>query len=220
MTDIRDGAEAPDPRRTIAIVDDHTLFADALRAWTSDNLPHVRIVYAGPDPEAVPTGTDLVLLDIDLGPSGPPVEQVTADLVAAGSAVLLVSAVGEASRIRPALTAGASGYVPKRVGSEVLTEAIETALRGEMYLSPDLAAVMVAAVDRPALSQRESTALRLYASGLKLDAVARRMGISPSTVREYLLRVRRKYAEVGREVRTKTDLYAAAVKDGIIDPDD
>jgi DNA-binding NarL/FixJ family response regulator len=220
MTDTRDGAEAPDPRRTIAIVDDHTLFADALRAWTGDNLPHVRIVYAGPDPAAVPAGTDLVLLDIDLGPGASPAEAVTADLVASGSAVLLVSAVGEPGRIRPALSAGASGYVPKRVGSDVLTEAIETALLGEMYLSPDLAAVMVAAVDRPSLSQQELTALRLYASGLKLDAVARRMGISASTAREYLLRVRRKYADVGRQVRTKTDLYAAAVKDGIIQPDE
>jgi DNA-binding NarL/FixJ family response regulator len=129
-----------------------------------------------------------------------------------------VSALGDASRIRPALAAGALGYVPKKAAGAVLLEAVEAALSGETYVSPDLAAVMMAGPDRPDLSVQESTALRLYASGLKLDAVARRMNVSSSTAREYLARVRRKYATVGRDVRTKTDLYAAAVKDGLIDP--
>jgi DNA-binding NarL/FixJ family response regulator len=201
----------------VAIVDDHALVADALAAWTGEHLPDVRIVYAGADPGQVPPGTDLVLLDIDLGAGAPDVEATTRRLVADGCVVLLVSAIGEAARIRPALSAGAIGYVPKRVGSQVLAEAVRAALAGELYISPDLAAVLVASVDRPDLSGQEEMALRLYASGLKLEAVARRMGISPHTVREYLARVRRKYAEVGRDVRTKTDLYAAALKDGLID---
>jgi DNA-binding NarL/FixJ family response regulator len=204
----------------LAIVDDHALFADALTAWAAENLPGMRVVYAGPDPDEVPAGTDLVLLDIALGRSAPPTEVITATLVADGCAVLLVSSLSEPSRIRPALAAGAIGYVPKRVGSEVLTEAIRAALEGEVYISADLAAVLVAAVERPDLSRQEEMALRLYASGLKLEAVARRMEISPHTVREYLSRVRRKYAEVGRDVRTKTDLYAAALKDGLIARDE
>jgi DNA-binding NarL/FixJ family response regulator len=207
--------EAPSWR--VAIVDDHALVADALTAWASEHLPDVRVVYAGADPGQVPPGTDLVLLDIDLGAGAPDPADTTRRLVAEGCVVLLVSAVGDAARIRPALSAGAIGYVPKRGGSEVLAEAIRAGLAGELYISPDLAAVLVASADRPVLSGQEEMALRLYASGLKLEAVARRMGISPHTVREYLGRVRRKYAEVGRDVRTKTDLYAAALKDGLID---
>jgi DNA-binding NarL/FixJ family response regulator len=208
-----------DEARTVAIVDDHVLFADALRAWAEDHLPDVRIVYAGPDSDAVPAGTDVVLLDIDLGADRPPAAATTGRLVASGTAVLLVSALGNAADIRPAITAGAMGYVPKRESPDVLAEGIRVVLQGEMFMTPDLAAVLVAAVDRPELSPQELTALRLYASGLKLDSVARRMGISSSTAREYLQRVRRKYAQVGREVRTKTDLYAAAVKDGLLEPD-
>ena len=208
------------PRRRLAIVDDHEIFAEALAVWARDHLDRVEVVYAGPDPGQVPDAADLVLLDIDLGPGSRPSEQVTADLVAAGRRVLLVSALGEASRIRSALVAGALGYVPKRAGGETLHAAVESALRGEVHVSPDLAAVMMAADDTPQLSTQESTALRLYASGLKLESVARRMNVSPSTVREYLARVRRKYAGVGREVRTKTDMYAAAIKDGFIEPRD
>jgi two-component system, NarL family, uhpT operon response regulator UhpA len=213
-----DGEQRSDGPRRVAIVDDHELFADALRVWATENLERVEVVYAGPDPSAVPDDTDLVLLDIDLGEHERPAEDVTADLVERGMAVLLVSSVGDAALIRPAIAAGALGYVPKREGSDVLHDAVDAALRGDIYVSPDLAAVMMVAIDRPEFSAQERTALRLYASGLKLEAVSRRMNVSPSTVREYLARVRRKYSYVGRDVRTKTDMYAAAVRDGIIEP--
>lgn len=203
----------------LAIVDDHELFADALRVWVRDTLPDVTVVYAGPDPREVPDGVHLVLLDIDLGDAGDSTEDVTAQLVARGTDVLLVSAVGEPAVIRPAVAAGALGFVPKKAGSDVLREAVLSALRGEVYVSPDLAAVMMASIDRPEFSNQERRALLLYASGLTLDAVARAMDVSPNTVREYLDRVRRKYSAVGRDVRTKTELYAAAVRDGIIDAD-
>jgi DNA-binding CsgD family transcriptional regulator len=81
----------------------------------------------------------------------------------------------------------------------------------------DLASILSAAVETPDLSPRESDALRLYASGLSMAAVARKMGISPHTAKEYLDRVRTKYAAVGRTARTRTELYAAARTDGIID---
>jgi DNA-binding NarL/FixJ family response regulator len=220
MVSTPDEAEAPASAWRLAIVDDHGLFTDAMRAWAGENLTEVEVVYAGPDPTRVPAGTDLVLLDIDLGEGARSTDAVTAQLVAGGSTVLLVSAIGDPVRIRPALAAGAIGYVPKRVGTDVLEQAIRSALSGEVPLSPDLAAVMMSSAGRPQLSPQEEMALQLYASGLKLEAVARRMGISPHTVREYLARVRRKYAEVGREVRTKTDLYAAAVRDGLLPPEE
>ena len=41
------------------------------------------------------------------------------------------------------------------------------------------------------LAPREIEAIQLYAVGLPLKSVARRMGVSQETIREYLLRVRR-----------------------------
>ena len=49
-----------------------------------------------------------------------------------------------------------------------------------------------------------------------MTAVARRLEISPHTAKEYLDRVRAKYAAVGREARTRTELYAAAQSDGLL----
>jgi hypothetical protein len=45
------------------------------------------------------------------------------------------------------------------------------------------------------------------------------MGISPHTAKEYLDRVRTKYREVGRPVATRTELYAAASRDGLLPPE-
>ena len=55
-------------------------------------------------------------------------------------------------------------------------------------------------------SDKELEALRLYACGLKLDSVARRMGMAPSTAKQYIDRVRDKYAQVGHPARAKADL--------------
>jgi DNA-binding CsgD family transcriptional regulator len=76
--------------------------------------------------------------------------------------------------------------------------------------------MLAAGPEAPDLSPRERDALRLYASGLKLAAVARRMDISPHTVKEYLDRVRMKYQQVGRPARTRTELYAEARRDGLL----
>ena len=66
------------------------------------------------------------------------------------------------------------------------------------------------------LSPRQLEVLELYASGEKLDRVARLTGLAPQTVNDYLQRIRQKYAEAGRPAPTKTDLYKRAVEDGLL----
>lgn len=132
--------------------------------------------------------------------------------------MLLISAFDNPIAIRAGMAAGALGFVPKRVSYEQLAEALESVAREEIYLSVELASTLASASDTPDLSPRELDALRLYASGLKLTAVARRMEISPHTVKEYLDRVRAKYQQVGRPARTRTQLYAEANRDGLLRP--
>ena len=65
---------------------------------------------------------------------------------------------------------------------------------------------------------REAEVLRLYAAGLPLRVVAEHLHIAEDTAKEYLGRVRLKYAEAGRPAPTKTDLYRRAFEDGHLDP--
>ena len=205
----------------LALIDDHELVREGLKALLEEKGDgDVDVVYSGESPaDAVGTGATVALLDVDLGPGSDPVAASTRLLSDAGAAVLLISAFEDAASIRSGLAAGALGFVPKRVSYDVLSEALVTAARGELFLSVDLASILASAPEAPELSPRELDALRLYASGLKLAAVARRMGISPHTAKEYLDRVRAKYGQVGRQARTRTELYAAAARDGLLDPE-
>jgi DNA-binding NarL/FixJ family response regulator len=140
-------------------------------------------------------------------------------VVAHGTAVLIVSALGSAVHVGQMIQAGVAGVVAKQDGLADLREAIDAALSGRAWMSPVLARAM-ASDDRihPNLSTQELEALRLYACGLKLDTVARRMGVAPSTAKQYIDRVRKKYEEVGRSARTKSELYREGLRDGFIDP--
>jgi predicted DNA-binding protein (UPF0251 family) len=51
-------------------------------------------------------------------------------------------------------------------------------------------------------------------------AVASRMDISPHTVDMFIRRARLKYAQAGRSARTKADLLARAIEDGLVRPEE
>lgn len=199
----------------IAIVDDHALFRESVTAWLQIHEPDIITVRSVDSVDKLTVAVDVVLLDIDLGPRHPPASASVRDVVATGSAVLVVSALAHPRLVRQAMTSGALGYVPKHEPPHVLVQGLRTVARGELFLTPDLAAALAESGDDvPSLSPQELRALRLYASGLKMDSVARRLGVSPATVREYLDRVKRKYEQVGRPARTKAELWHVAAEDG------
>lgn len=200
----------------IVVVDDHVLVREAL-AGVVRGLGH-DVSTANTIEAVVHEDLDLLLLDLDLDSGGLADEQTVAELVARGVAVLIVSALSSPRHVRRMLAAGVAGVVAKSDDAQDLVRAIHYALAGDRWMSPALAKALVIDhdADRPKLSDNELEALRLYACGLKLDSVARRMGIAPSTAKQYVDRVRDKYAEVGHPVRTKAELYAAGIDDGFI----
>ena len=54
--------------------------------------------------------------------------------MSAGHNVLLMSANGDSYGIRRGVQEGALGFVPKRVGPQVLVTALQTVAAGEMFL--------------------------------------------------------------------------------------
>jgi two-component system, NarL family, nitrate/nitrite response regulator NarL len=71
---------------------------------------------------------------------------------------------------------------------------------------------------RPALSAQERQALLLWFQGMSKASVARRMSITENTVRQYISRIRMKYATAGRPAPSKDALLARAIEDGVIRP--
>lgn len=207
--------------RRIIVIDDHPLMRDALVARIRHVIPQAVISYSGDSIEgALQTikseAVDLVVLDLDLGDGHSPVANTNV-LVDAGVPVMIVSALADPTTVRSALRAGALGFISKQSDADEFENVLRQTLIGQPSMSQDVAAMLSSdeSVSVP-LSEREKTALVLYASGLKLDAVARRMGVRPATVQEYIRRVREKYLRAGISAPTKTDLYRQARAQGLV----
>ena len=206
--------------RRIAIVEDHPLMLRALSSNLALHLPDTEFIYQGKSisdalSAIILSGCDLVLLDLDLGDGIPPIQNLE-KLLATGAPVLIVSALAEQFLVRQALTNGASGFISKNANEATLIDAVKSIISGENYMSADIATILLSDKTDPGLSAQEKQALSLYASGLKLDAVARSMNLSRSTASEYIQRARKKYIKVGVNLPTKTDLYRQAQKDGLL----
>ena len=206
----------------LGIVDDHRVMLDALRSWLETRAEDVEVVLAVARWEELRAHpafpVDVVLLDLELGDDIPAGAKIV-ELAAAGVAVVVVSTFADPRRVRECISAGALGYVPKSEDASEIVRAVRAAAQGEGHVTPALAAMLVAddALDAvPQLSPQERRALVLYASGWPLKSVARQLDISVETAKTYLGRVREKYAQAGREARTKIALHRRAVEDGLI----
>lgn len=136
-----------------------------------------------------------------------------AALRAAGTAVVVVSALADPLTVRRMLAAGALGYVPKSEPVTQLVQAAVAASRGQSYVVETVLLSRVP-LPRPPLSDREQQTLCHYVSDLPMKSVARRLDVKPDTASSYLKRVKAKYAAVGRPARTKLELHQRAVEDG------
>ena len=193
----------------VGVIDDDAMLREGMAAWFSA-MPDVQLIAsAGSLDEllAEAPALDVILLDLNLRDSSLPSANVRR-LVTSGYRVLIVSTIPDAEHVIATISAGASGYVTKNRDLVALADAIREVAGGGFALSPELAFVLSRDLrrERPALSPRELEVLGLYASGMTLDAVARRIGIAPGTARTHLARVKQKYAEVGRPAYTKLDL--------------
>lgn len=97
-----------------------------------------------------------------------------------------------------ALAAGASGFISKRVASDVLIDAINTVLRGETYLTPEtatrLASKRFSNAEDPIseLSEREFEIGYRLSEGESVSEIAEVLNLSVKTVSNHRLNILRK----------------------------
>jgi len=206
---------------TVCILEDHPMMREFLSQQVSAHDRDIDIVYSGASITEAATQVrnqpaDCVILDLDLG-DGSDLRANLREMVATGSPVLIVSAAASPRLIQDAITGGAQGYVSKQCEPEEFDRAFSAVLEGRTYVSPDLAArLAVPEVGDVKLSPQERRALTLYASGMKLESVARTMGVQVGTAKEYIRRVREKYTAAGDPLPSKVDLYRKAHEEGLL----
>ncbi|TDD92487.1 response regulator transcription factor [Actinomadura rubrisoli] len=210
---------------TIAVIDDQDVVLTGIKTWVAED-PQRRV-------EIVHTGTALADLDdgaaakadvlvVDLRIDGELVFDKIAELTEQGRRIVVFSQHTEPAVIHRAEMAGARAYITKESneGRGHLIEAILAVAAGGRYTTPSQAGAMLAASGtcngKPRFSDQELRTMRLWLGGLTRAGVARQMGISEHTVKQYLERAREKYAKAGRKVPTRLDLYREARRDGIV----
>ena len=187
----------------------------------ADDFADAHLVYSGHDAdEAIKQNLikkiDCAIVDLDLGNGELPVD-VIHKLTQENIPCLVVSVLAKPAIVQNVMSAGALGFVSKNSPTHILTRAIKAVLAGETFTAPELAGALASPNSKLVkLSDREKTALTLYASGLTLEQVAERMKVASSTVKEYLDRVRDKYTAAGIYARTKTQLYQQAREEGLL----
>jgi two-component system, NarL family, nitrate/nitrite response regulator NarL len=209
---------------TVAVVEDQPVTIEGIQSWINrDPQQRVRMVASGPSIDEVLAGpgrvADVILLDLNL--NGVLVTDRVGDLTAAGHRVVVFSEHATEAIVLAVIDAGAE-FVPKYEGREHCVETIVAVASSRPYLTPATAGVLYAdsRPQRPQLSEQEHTALLLWFQSMSKASVAARMGIAESTVKQYIDRVRVKYAKVGRRAKTKEALLARAIEDGLIRADE
>ena len=183
----------------VLIVDDHPLFRDGLRALLSSVADTEVVGEATGGDEAIGLAgslqPDIILMDINMpGVNG---IEATRRIVQASPhiGILVVTMFEDDDSVFAALRAGARGYVLKDMDDDEMTRAILAVGHGEAIFSPAIAERMIAFFSTPPvapsptfpeLTDSERNVLRLMARGLKNDAIAVQLSLSPKTVRNYI----------------------------------
>ena len=204
----------------ILVADDHTLFRKGLRSLL-EHLTGMEVVgEASSGPEAVTLAEelvpDVVLMDIKMpGLSGiEATKQILQENPHIG--IILVTMFDDADSVFSGMRAGARGYVVKGADPQDLRHAIEAAYRGEVLLSPTIAARLLHRFDRAGeprrigtpydeLTPRELEVLRLAAEGLSNKEIAARLVLSEKTVKNRISNI---FAKLQVNDRTQAVLHA------------
>ncbi len=198
----------------VLIVDDHPVVREGLAAVLEDTKD-VRVVGAvGSAEEALASvavgSPDVVLLDLELpGMNGvDAIPRLTA--AAPRPRVVVLTAYDTEERVLGALKAGAAGYLLKGAGAAEIVQAIRAVAAGGSYLTPRVAARVVAQVNAPRrsgrLSDRERQVLRLVARGRSNKQIARDLGITERTVKFHMTSI---FNKLGADNRAQAIAIAA-----------
>lgn len=203
----------------ILVVDDHPLFRQGVVS-SLDTVPDFKVVGETSSGEealglACALLPDVVLLDISMpGWNG----IVTAEKIAMAcpaAAIVMLTGSDDKDKLFAAFKAGARAYVLKGVSAKELASVVRSAVAGEVYVSPSIAAEMLVSLTQgkapdplQELTAREREILALIGTGLTNRAIGERIFLSEKTIKHYVTNILQKL-----QVRSRVE--AALLANGV-----
>lgn len=191
----------------VLLADDHALIREALALLLGAEQGIEVVADVGRGDEAVERALalrpDVCVLDIDMpGLDGlAAAERLAHDLP--GCRLVIVTAHGRPGNLRRAMAAGVRGFLGKDTPGARLAQVVRQVHEGTRYIDPQLAADALAADECP-LTPRELDALRAAADGSPVSRIARGLGLSEGTVRNYLSAAVTKLGAANRHAAVQT----------------
>jgi len=205
---------------SIAIIDDHPLLAEGIAAVLSRREGFVVAEIGGSAADIAAIlgrrACDVVIVDLNM-PGDVFGAMVALRDISPGCRVVVFTASTDTEHAVRALGAGAAGYVLKGSSASELLEAVDAALRGEVYITPSFAAKVIGALNSKAaekqalvstkLSVREEQIVRLLLCGKQNREIARSLELSEKTVKSYMTNLMTKL-----RARNRLEVVIAAQK--------
>jgi DNA-binding NarL/FixJ family response regulator len=180
----------------ILLADDHSLMRAGLRALIESVAGHVVVGEASNGREAVELAAklhpDLVLMDISMGELNGIEASVRIRAEHPGTRVMIVSMHTSEEFVRRAMKSGVSGYLVKDSAPLELQLAIESVMRGDVYLSSRISRHLVSGLEGipdkgsevalEALTPRHREVLQMIAEGKTTKSMAFILKVSVKTV--------------------------------------
>ncbi|WP_308188356.1 response regulator transcription factor [Nocardia australiensis] len=150
-------------------------------------------------------------------------QEICGDETLRGTRILILTTFEFDEYVAKALRAGASGFLGKDIGPEELLRGIRTVAAGDNLLSPTATRTLIAHyLARPetpiatpesleALTAREREVVAMVAEGMSNEDIARKMYVSPLTVRTH---VQRATAKLG--VQNRAQVVVVAYQSGLV----
>lgn len=215
------------PKIRVLVVDDHTIVRDGICALLALAGDMEVVGEAADGRESLDMvrelRPDVVLMDVAM----PKLSGLEATRRIAkefpDTRVLALTQFDDREYVFPLIEAGALGFLTKGAASSELTSAIRCVYRGESFLSPSVAKLMIEDYRQGAdlrdksdpydqLTDREKDVLKLVAEGYTTQEVADILVISPKTVEGHKTNLMSKL-----DVHSRIELVKYAVRRGIID---
>jgi DNA-binding NarL/FixJ family response regulator len=207
------------PKTRILIIDDHPVVRKGLGRLLESQETLSVSAEAGTPAEALALmqekNPDLAIVDLSLGDfSG--IELIERlHRLAASMPILALSMHEEAVYVERALRAGASGYVMKKEATEKILEAIESVMRGELYVSEEMKNTLVGRIVTGSsclseipfntMTAREMDIFRLVSKALSNRQIADMLHLSNKTVETHCEHIKQK---LGLKSRRELGIYA------------
>lgn len=203
-----------DDRISVVMADDHLPLRTRIRLALEEGGCDVRAETASAEEAvrmAIEHQPDVALLDIHMPGNGiQAAHRISREVP--GTAIVMLTQSAEDDDLFDSLRAGASGYLLKDTDPALLPSALRSVLRGEAAVPATLVSRILDEFRGPTrrrfmrksaavakLSAREWEVMELLGQGISTEEVARRLFVSPTTVRVHVSAVLRKLSVSDRE---------------------